>query len=91
MEQQGSTSAEQGGGRYHSEGCRVDTASVAPSTQASKEGSLMRWSGGTTEDEYGRVSVLERAEERPVLAVGLVVIAWALVVFVLATVYGMLV
>jgi hypothetical protein len=51
----------------------------------------MRWSGGTTEDEYGRVSVLERAEERPVLAVGLVVIAWALVVFVLATVYGKLV
>jgi hypothetical protein len=37
------------------------------------------------------VSVLERAEERPVRAVGLGVVAWALVVFVLATVYGMLV
>jgi hypothetical protein len=53
----------------------------------------MRWSGGTDEEEYeyGRSTVLERAEERPVLAVGLVVIAWALVVFALATVYGMLI
>jgi len=52
----------------------------------------MRWSAvKDTEDEFGRVTVLERAEERPFLAVALVVVAWAIIVFILATVYGMLV
>jgi hypothetical protein len=53
---------------------------------------MRSWSGGPSEDdEFGRVTVLERAEERPLLAVGLVVVAWAVVVFLLATLYGMLV
>jgi hypothetical protein len=65
---------------------------MARSTEASKEGSLMRRSGGTSEnDEFGSLTVLERAEERPIVAVALVVAAWALVVFALATVYGLLV
>jgi len=52
----------------------------------------MRRSGGTSEnDEFGSLTVLERAEERPIVAVALVVAAWALVVFALATVYGLLV
>ncbi len=54
----------------------------------------MRWASGgerSEADEYGEQDVLSWAEDRPVLAVCLVLIAWVVVVFAIASVYGTLV
>jgi hypothetical protein len=54
----------------------------------------MRWttSDRKTVDEYGTPqNALAWAEDRPVLAVCLVLVAWVVVVFAIATVYAFLV
>jgi hypothetical protein len=54
----------------------------------------MRWaSGGDPPDaeEYGHQDVVSWAEDRPILAVCLVLVAWVVVVFAIGSVYGMFV
>jgi hypothetical protein len=52
----------------------------------------MRWAtfnNASHEYEDDRVTVLDRAEQRPVLAVFLVLVCWSLVVFAVTTLYGL--
>jgi len=59
-----------------------------------RRGSSMRWSTSDRKagDEYGTPQgALSWAEDRPVLAVCLVLVAWIVVVFAIASVYAFLV